>query len=37
MSSSDATMGGYLTHAQTARDDCQMIPKGLLTNVSATI
>lgn len=37
MSTSDATMGGYLTNAQTARDDCQKIPQGALTNVSATI
>lgn len=37
LSSSDATMTGYLTNAQTARDNSQRIPNNLLTNASATM
>jgi hypothetical protein len=37
MATSDATMGGYLTNAQTARDNSQKIPNNLLTNATATI
>jgi hypothetical protein len=37
MATSDATMGGYLTNAQTARDNSQKIPNNALNNLTATI